>query len=204
MMSGRNAGSGTARVRSHPEGWRRVVSWLFAQEAVIETVATRVRFEVSPETAWNLIMFYEEVPGRPPFLLRVFMPCPVRTEGTKTGVGATIRCIYKGGDLVKRITAIQPPCLIRFEVTDQCLGIEGCVVARGGSYMIERNGDGADIVLTTRYSAYLHPRFLWNPLEKLVTGQLHRHILNGMRSSRSEISCDVRLPAERPPIPERY
>ena len=29
-------------------------------------------------------VLYEEVPGRPPFLLRTFLPHPVRTEGDKT------------------------------------------------------------------------------------------------------------------------
>jgi hypothetical protein len=197
MKSGHDAGLRTVGDRPGAVGWRKVLSWLFAREAVtIETVATRVHFEVSPETAWNLIMFYEEVPGRPPFLLRTFLPYPVRTEGTKTSVGARIRCIYRGGDLIKHVTAIEQPCLIQFEVTDQRLGIEGCVVARDGSYAIERNGDGADIVLTTRYSAYLHPRLLWSPLEKLVTGQLHHHVLNGMRNSLSEIPCDVGLSVE--------
>lgn len=41
----------------------------------------------------------------------------------------------------------------------------------------------ARIFLTTNYSAYLHPRWLWRPLEKLVTAQLHHHVLRGMREA---------------------
>lgn len=174
--------------------WHRVLSQLFARGSVIETVATKIHLDVSPEVAWNLIMFYEEVPGRPPFLLRMFMPAPVRAEGRKTGVGAKVRCIYIGGDLVKRITAMEPPRLIQFEVVDQRLGIEACAVALDGSYTIQRSEDGADIVLTTRYAAYLHPRLLWSPLEKLVTGQLHRHVLKGMRRRPSDLPSVVGAP----------
>jgi hypothetical protein len=163
---------------------------------MIETVTTQVHLDVNRETAWNLIMFYEEVPGRPPFPLRVFMPDPVRTEGKKTGVEARVRCIYKRGYLVKRITALDPPCLIQFEVTEHRLGIEGCATALEGSYAIRPSKDGADIVLTTRYAAYLRPRYLWKPLEKLVAGQLHRHVLAGMRSSLPTMPGHAYAPSE--------
>ena len=187
MTNGRSAEPTTGRARTHAVAWHGALSRLFARESVIETVTTQVHLDVAPEIAWNLIMFYEEVPGRPPFLLRMFMPAPVRTEGKKTRVGAKVRCIYKGGDLVKRITAIEPPGLIQFEVIDQRLGIEACAVALEGSYVMRRSADGTDIVLTTRYAAYLHPRLLWSPLERLVTGQLHRHVLNGMRRRPSSL-----------------
>jgi hypothetical protein len=38
-------------------------------------------------------------------------------------------------------------------------------------------------VLITNYFAVLHPRFLWRPLEELLVGQLHNHILDGVRSA---------------------
>ena len=81
-----------------------------------EAVATRIRFDASSEAVWNHLLFYEEVPGHPPFPLRVLLPRPVRTEGVKTRVGATVRCAYSGGHLVKRITRVEPPHLLQFEV----------------------------------------------------------------------------------------
>ena len=156
------------------------MSWLFARKAVNEAVATRVRFNGSPEEVWDHIMFYEEVPGRPAFLLRALLPYPVRTEGDKTRVGATVRCAYRGGDLAKRITAIEPPHLLQFEVIEQRLGIEGCILTLGGSYQIYACGDASDVVLITNYQAYLRPRYLWRPLEALLVSQLHIHILRGI------------------------
>lgn len=163
--------------------WTTLVTRWFAGAEASETVVTRIHLDASVEAAWMQIMFYEEVPGRPPFLLRTFMPCPVRTEGRKSSVGAVVKCIYADGDLVKRMTAIEPPRRIGFEVLEQRLGIEGCAIARSGSYEIQPRGEGTDILLTTNYSAYLHPRWLWRPLEKLVTAQLHHHVLNGMRAA---------------------
>lgn len=195
MMSGWNTGLQAVKTRPHAGGLPRILSRLFAREAVSEVIVTRIHLDASPETVWNRIMFYEEVPGLPPFLLRTFMPHPVRTDGEKTEIGARVQCVYKGGNLVKRITDIKPPRLIQFEVIEQCLGIEGCVIAQGGSYEILHGGDGSEVVLTTKYMAYLRPRYLWRPLEKLVAGQLHQHILNGMRSCLPELPREVRLSA---------
>ena len=124
------------RLRKHAAGLYRLVSWLFARKAVKEAVATRLRFNCSPEEVWDHIMFYEEVPGRPAFLLRRCCPTQSGSEGDKTRVGATVRCAYTGGDLAKRITTLQPPHLLQFEVIEQRLGIEGCILTLGGSYQI--------------------------------------------------------------------
>jgi hypothetical protein len=191
MTSGEKAGSKTVIV------WPKLLGWLFGGEGVREEVATRVYFGATPEAAWNEIIFYEEAPGRAPFPLRTFMPCPVRTDGAKASVGARVRCVYDRGYLIKRITMVAAPCLIRFEVTEQHLGIEGCVVALGGSYEIEPSGEGSEFLLTTRYMAYLHPRSLWRPLEQLVAGQLHKHVLKGMGAAMSQspeaVACVERL-----------
>jgi hypothetical protein len=130
---------------------------------------------------WNHIMLYEEVPGQPPFLLRARLPQPLRTEGDKSRVGAMVRCAYREGDLVKRIVSVEPPYFLQFEVVEQRLGIEGCTLTRSGSYQIHPCGDATDVLLTTNYRAYLHPRFIWRPLEAVLVGQLHNHILDGIR-----------------------
>jgi hypothetical protein len=168
----------------------KLLSRLFAGSPVAEKVSTRVHLRGRPEAVWNAIIFYEEVPGHAPLPLRWFMPAPVRTVGAKSAIGAKVRCVYKSGHLVKRISVLDSPHLLRFDVLEQHLGIEGCAVAKGGSYEIYHRGDESDIVLTTRYRAFLHPRWLWRPLEKLVAHQLHKHVLNGMRAG-----VDQREPA---------
>jgi hypothetical protein len=156
MISGRKANMQVAepipttqRPRKRVARWDRFVSWLFARKALREAVVTRVHINASPKAIWNHIMLYEEVPGQPPFLLRVFLPHPVRTEGNKTRVGATVRCIYREGDLVKRITSVEPPHSLQFEVIEQRLGIEGCALTLGGSYQIHPCGDATDVALIT-------------------------------------------------------
>jgi hypothetical protein len=138
---------------------------------------------MSPEAAWQHIMFYEEVPTRPGFLLRTLLPYPIRTEGPKNAIGALVRCAYRGGNLVKRITMIDVPHRLEFDVVEQRLGIERCIQTYGGSYQIERCGPDTDVVLRTIYRAYLRPRRLWRQLETVVIRQLHEHILHGIEGA---------------------
>jgi Polyketide cyclase / dehydrase and lipid transport len=164
-------------------GRYRLLSSVLAHRAVSEVIVTRVHIRASAHTVWDHLVLYEQVPGRAPFLLRTLLPQPLGTDGDKTQVGATVRCVYQGSDLVKRITAVEPHRLLQFEVVEQRLGIEDCVLTRSGSYEIHACGEAADVVLTTNYEAYLRPRYLWRRVEALLVSQLHRHILFGVNAA---------------------
>jgi hypothetical protein len=160
--------------------WFRLLGLLFVGAATREFAATKVHIDAAPESIWHEVLFYEDVPGKPPLLLALMLS-PIGTKGDKSEVGACIECRYKQGSLFKRITAVDMPYSIRFDVIEQCLGIETCAIARNGSYAIRRAAAGSEIVLTTNYTAFLHPRWLWRPVERLALHQLHSHILDGMR-----------------------
>ena len=183
---------------------QRLVWWAsyrFTGRAVAQSVRTIIHFRAEAQAVWNRIVFYEEVRDRPPLLLRLFLPCPVRTEGNKILFGGKVRCIYQGGDLVKQITAVEPPHILKFKVTEQRLGIEQCMQALGGSYEIHRCRDGADVILTTDYLAYLYPRRVWYPLERLLATRLHRHILADIDSALPCATRATKPMAERADAP---
>jgi len=161
----------------------RFVSGLFGGAGVKETVTTTLRLDADPGTVWNRLVFYEEVTGSPAWLLRALLPHPLRTEGDKRRIGAIVRCAYSDGNLAKRITAVEAPRLLRFEVVEQRLGIEACILTQGGSYHIHGCGDATDVALITNYEAYLRPRTIWRPVEALLVNRLHRHILGGIRAA---------------------
>ncbi len=159
------------------------VGRLFPRNLTVDAVETRARFDVPPAELWQQMMFYEEVPGRPAWLLRMILPTPVRTSGEKSRVGSLIGCVYTGGSLEKRITAVEAPDFISFDVLLQDLGIEDSITMTGGSYWIHASADGTDgaeIVLTTLYRGHVRPRWLLRPVERFVARRLHRHILAGM------------------------
>lgn len=162
------------------EGVYWLVSLLFAGDAENEEVATRIAFNANAETVWNHIMFYEEISGRSPLILRALLTQPIRTQGDKSRAGTKVRCEYRRGHLIKRITTVEPPNLLQFEVVEQRLGIERCVLTLGGSYQIHTSGEATEIVLITKYRAYLRPRYLWRPLEVFLATRLHYHILRSL------------------------
>lgn len=157
------------------------VGGLFPRNEIGEEVTTSIRFAAPAEAVWQAMLFYEEVPRRPMRLLRFFLPVPVRTKGEKTRVGAIIECTYEGGHLEKRITEVERPRLVRFEVLIQRLGIEACISMDGGSYVFRDVAGGSELALMTAYRGHLRPRWLWRPLERYLAHRLHRHILDGMR-----------------------
>jgi hypothetical protein len=174
------------------------VGRLFPRNEIVDSVKTMVRFSASPEGVWQGMLFYEEVPHRPAPLLRMFLPLPLRTEGDKTRVGATIACTYESGYLEKRITAAEPGRFVRFDVLVQDLGIEDCISMGEGSYDIRSETEGSEVVLTTRYRGHLRPRWMWRPFERFLAHRLHHHILDGMRVTLEAPVPEVRaLPAER-------
>ena len=149
----------------------------------IDAVTTTAAFDAPPDDVWQRMMFYEEVPLRPPLLLRMFLPSPVKTQGDGKHVGTVVECTYSRGGLLKRITALDRPRLVCFEVIEQRLGVERCVTTVEGSYEFRAAGGGTEVALTTKYRGHLRPRWLWRPFERLLAHQLHRHILGGMAAT---------------------
>ena len=173
------------RKRLHARECLWLVGRLFPPGRAIDAVTTVAAFEAPPEEVWKKMIFYEEVPRRPPLLLRIFLPSPKKTQGGSKRVGATVECSYSRGSLVKRFTVLEPPHLVRFDVIEQELGLERCVTTVEGSYEIRADGRGSEVALTTKYRGHLRPRWLWRHLERLLAHRLHRHILAGMGAKRA-------------------
>lgn len=175
----RSAGNGSQR------GWRdRLVQWTSGR-GVNEEVETKLVFPMRAVDAWERIVCIEETLRRPPWILRLVIPEPVSVEGDKTHVGGLVRCRYRGGEMVKHMTVLDWPERVSFEVMGQELGLEKMLRIQGGSYWIEDDVDGCSVRLSTRYTAFLHPRWLWRPVERWLMGMLHRHILESMCAERA-------------------
>jgi len=148
------------------------------------TVETRMVFPGTPEQVWNTIMFYEQLERKPPLHLRLLLPVPIETIGRKSEPGDEARCIYKGGYLIKRVTAIEPGVRYTFEIAEQALSVGGSLKLSGGSYTIrELAPNKTEVALVTRYTSEKWPRWLWKPMEAAVCHSFHRHILREMRRS---------------------
>ena len=151
-------------------------------EALPSSIFTRAIFKAAPARVWDSLLFYEEIEGPPPLLLRLLLPSPIRTEGEKSSVGSEAVCLYDRGHLIKRTTRIEERSLYEFEVLEQKLRLGGSMRLHGGRYALrsEREGE-TQVVLETRYTSTRWPRWFWRPVERFVCHLFHRFLLRTMQ-----------------------
>jgi hypothetical protein len=147
------------------------------------SVTTCQDFFAAPGEVWNALMFYEEIAGDRPFLLRRFLPTPIASEGCKSTIGGEVKCRYVGGHLVKRATHIIQERSYSFEVIEQNLALRG-IRLLGGNYTLHvQSEDCTRVALTTHYASSNCPRWVFGRLEAAVCHSFHRHILSAMGSN---------------------
>ena len=149
------------------------------------SVVTRMNFNASPGKVWEGLMFYEQIEKRPPLFLRLLLPVPVGAEGRKSQVGDEVKCRYRSGHLLKRVTQITQGRHCEFEVIEQSLALGGGIKLMGGSYTVQPLPEGrTGVALMTRYVSPHRPRWLCRRIEAAVCHCFHRHILSAMRDDQ--------------------
>jgi hypothetical protein len=129
-------------------------------------------------------MFYEEVAESAPFFLRSLLPTPIGSEGPKSEIGGEVKCRYRTGHLLKRVTRINHGYSYSFDVVEQNLALRGGIRVLGGDYVLHRlSHDRTRVALSTRYESPNKPRWLFRRVEGAVCHSFHRHILNAMRNN---------------------
>lgn len=147
------------------------------------SITTCQDFFAAPGEVWSALMFYEEIAGDRPFLLRRFLPTPIATEGCKSTIGGEVKCRYVGGHLVKRATHIIQERNYSFEVVEQNLTLRG-IRLLGGNYTLHvQSEDCTRVALATHYTSLNCPRWVFGRLEAAVCHSFHRYILSAMRSN---------------------
>jgi hypothetical protein len=95
-----------------------------------------------------------------------------------------VKCSYRSGHLLKRVTRIDPERHYGFDIVEQNLTIGAGLTLSGGCYALRALPDGrTEVAVTTRYLSPKRPRWLWQPIEAAVCHLFHRHLLATMRRS---------------------
>jgi hypothetical protein len=147
------------------------------------SVTTSQDFFAAPGVVWNALMFYEEIAGDRPFLLRCFLPTPIASHGCKSTIGGEVKCQYLGGHLVKRVTQIIRERSYAFEIVQQNLPLGG-IRLLGGDYTLRaQSEDCTRVALVTHYASLNCPRWVFRRVEAAICHSFHRYILSAMRSN---------------------
>lgn len=167
----------TPATRSQPSTISHVASVIPVRGNAITIITDKV-LNASSDVIWDSLMFYEQIEQKPPMLLRLLLPSPVRTEGSKEEVGDVATCVYAQGHLLKQVTRILAPELYEFQVIEQQLFFGGGLRLMGGSYALRQiSPERTEVSVTTRYVSLKKPRGLWKPIEAMVCHAFHRYLL---------------------------
>lgn len=176
----------TVRTATHPCDVSLPPNSIVTPVQRFASVVTRMTFSGRREAIWRGLLFYEQIRRRPPLLLRLLLPLPVRTDGSRSGVGEDVVCHYRGGRLLKRLTRIEPGHCYEFDVIEQTFKIGGGLTLLGGGYrLVDLSEDRTEVTLVTRYTSPHRPRWLCERIEAGVCHTFHRHILEGIRDNVS-------------------
>jgi hypothetical protein len=160
--------------------------------ADLTTVITPMTVAGSPSQVWRSLMFYEQIDAPPPLLLRLLLPRPLRTEGSKAAVGDQATCLYEGGHLLKRVTEIDKHRLYAFSVVEQQLALGRGILLTGGTYEMRALPDNrTELKVTTHYLSRHKPRWLAEPVERFVCHMFHRHLLRSIRRKALSMEADT-------------
>lgn len=167
----------------------------FPRRTEVAVIKTGLTMDATPEEAWNAIMFYEDVEHAPPWLLHLALPQPIRSEGNKQNEGEIVTCFYNSGEIKKRISRVDAPRKLAFDVVEIQMRSENYARLKNGSFEIEGRGENqCQITLTTRFQRKLQPAFVWEPIERKVIHTLHGHVLEGMRRKAEGAEADDKPP----------
>jgi hypothetical protein len=170
-------------------GLPRVARMLPMRGNAITIVTTKV-LHAPGKLVWDSLMFYEQIEQQPPLLLRLLLPHPVRTEGSKEHVGDVATCVYVQGHLLKQVTRIAEGELYEFQVIEQKLFFGGGLRLMGGSYVLRPVSEHETAVsVTTRYVSHKRPRRLWKPVEALVCHAFHRYLLLSIQKKAEALAA---------------
>ncbi len=176
---------------------------LFPHPIDIATVHTELILPASAADSWNSLLFYEDVDHEPPWLLKLALPRPVRSEGAMGQVGDKRRCIYEKGYLTKQITERDEQRRLAFNVVEQQIHFERDVTLLSGSFELQPvNPRQTRMTLTTTYERHLRPAWLWQPAETEIVRTLHLHVLEGVRLKALQLKKSPQYPHEYQPSKE--
>jgi hypothetical protein len=161
-------------------------------EPPVFVVRSTVEINAPPETVWQQVVSFAEIPPPTELLFRSGIAYPVRAEISGRGVGAIRRCIFSTGPFVEPIKAWDEPRLLKFGVTSnpaplneltpyghiEPRHLHGYFVSQQGQFMLTAlpNG-GTRLEGTTWYRNAIWPSLYWRIWSDYIIHRIHLRVL---------------------------
>lgn len=162
----------------------------------VYAVRTSLVVNASPEHVWEHAVEFPEIAERRDWVLRTGVAYPTRTRMAGMGLGASRYCDLSTGPVVERVTAWEPPYLLRFRVlsTPRAMtetGLYGPVfpkhltgyyISKQGEFRLTRLSEGRTLLEgTSWYQHGLWPAEYWRWWSDAIVHHIHMRVLEHIR-----------------------
>jgi hypothetical protein len=159
-------------------------------------VRSAVEINAPPETVWDHVIAFAEIPPPQELLFRAGVAYPVRAEISGSGVGATRLCIFSTGPFEEPITVWDEPHLLKFSVSKNpaplnelspyqnihAPHLHGYFISHGGQFLLTAlPGGRTRLEGTTWYQHTMWPATYWSWWSNYVIHRIHMRVLTHIR-----------------------
>jgi Polyketide cyclase / dehydrase and lipid transport len=161
------------------------------------SVTTTVDISATPETVWDHVVQFSQLPPPTDLFFRAGIAYPIRARIWGHGVGAVRHCEFSTGPFVEPITTWDEPRLLAFDVTEQphpmrelspyreldTPHLNGFFQSRHGQFLLTRLADGSTRLSgTTWYTQSLWPGSYWRLWSDYLVHKIHSRVLEHIKA----------------------
>lgn len=159
-------------------------------------VRSAVEINAPPETVWQKVIAFSEIPPPKEWIFRAGVAYPIRAEIAGHGPGAERHCVFSTGAFVEPIEIWDEPRLLKFSVSANPPPMEewtpyahldtphlhGFLVSNGGQFLLTPlpNG-GTRLEGTTWYRHGLAPAGYWRIWSDMIIHKIHMRVLDHIK-----------------------
>lgn len=145
-------------------------------------VRSEINLPYSPMQVYETIKSVDTLIADKPWLLQLDLPVPRKCVLEDEKVGGLRTCYFDGGNIVERITELEPGKVLDMDVIDYQLTGRKWLGFRKAKYLFEELPNGAcRMTRITGYTSVLYPRIYWEPLERMGIEQEHAYVFANLQ-----------------------
>ena len=159
-------------------------------------VTTSVEIAASPQTVWQHVIAYTDMPEPTEWLFRTGVGYPRRVRLDGAGVGATRYCDFSTGSFVEPITVWEPGRRLEFDVVAspapmrewspygdvQPVHLHGYFNSTKGRFVLRTLSNGRTLLEgTSWYQHGLEPGAYWRWWSDAIVHRIHRRVLTHLK-----------------------
>jgi len=163
--------------------------------APLRPVTTAVEINATPQTVWDLVIAFPQIPEPEDWLFRAGIAYPTHATIRGEGVGAIRHCQFTTGPFVEPITAWEPPHRLAFDVTAQpapmtelsfrhvdAPHLHDFFISEKGQFLLTALPDGRTrLEGTTWYRHDIRPAFYWQLWSDHIVHKIHLRVLEHIK-----------------------